>query len=144
MSTRCRVLWRSLTTSCFVIAEVRAYIYEALTYLVQIHAQISEVARPVLDRTLNAIVDQIVQDALGFFRQVKRFGMGGMLRVRFSSTLLYTAPLVDSRMGCSRLSPPTTCAIFSFMSIRFWPQISPLFQVLEHLISPHSLHTGHT
>ncbi|KAJ1302060.1 hypothetical protein OPQ81_000894 [Rhizoctonia solani] len=60
--------------------EVRAYIYEALTYLVQIHAQISEVARPVLDRTLNAIVDQIVQDALGFFRQVKRFGMGGMLR----------------------------------------------------------------
>ncbi|CAE6493342.1 unnamed protein product [Rhizoctonia solani] len=65
---------------CLVTTEVRAYIYEALTYLVQIHAQISEVARPVLDRTLNAIVDQIVQDALGFFRQVKRFGMGGMLR----------------------------------------------------------------
>lgn len=60
--------------------EVRAYIYEALTYLVQIHAQISEVARQVLDRTLNAIVDEIVQDALGCFKQVKRFGMGGMLR----------------------------------------------------------------
>ncbi|KAG9127809.1 hypothetical protein FRC07_009001 [Ceratobasidium sp. 392] len=60
--------------------EVRAYIYEALTYLVQIHAQISEVARPLLDRALNVIVDEIVQDALGCFKQIKRFGMGGMLR----------------------------------------------------------------
>ncbi|QRV81990.1 exocyst complex component Sec5 [Ceratobasidium sp. AG-Ba] len=60
--------------------EVRAYIYEALTYLVQIHAQISEVARPLLDRALNTIVDEIVQDALGCFKQIKRFGMGGMLR----------------------------------------------------------------
>ncbi|KAG8743871.1 hypothetical protein FRC12_014937 [Ceratobasidium sp. 428] len=60
--------------------EVRAYIYEALTYLVQIHAQISEVARPLLDRALNTIVDEVVQDSLGCFKQIKRFGMGGMLR----------------------------------------------------------------
>lgn len=54
--------------------------------MVQIHAQISEVARPVLDRVLNAIVDEIVQDALGCFKQVKRFGMGGMLRVSLVSS----------------------------------------------------------
>jgi len=69
--------------------EVRAYIYEALTYLVQIHAQISEVARPLLDRALNAIVDQIVQDVLGCFKQVKRFGMGGMLRATLEIEFLH-------------------------------------------------------
>ncbi|KAF8699849.1 Exocyst complex component Sec5, partial [Rhizoctonia solani] len=97
--------------------EVRAYIYEALTYLVQIHAQISEVARPVLDRTLNAIVDQIVQDALGFFRQVKRFGMGGMLRPNDYDPLL----------------SPKACVLFSFMCTHLWPRPRP--QMAQHPLS---------
>jgi exocyst complex component 2 len=39
------------------------------------------VAEPLLDRTLNALVEDLAEEALRCFRQVKRFGMGGMLRV---------------------------------------------------------------
>ncbi|KAI9508088.1 exocyst complex component Sec5-domain-containing protein [Russula earlei] len=60
--------------------EIRPYIFESLMYLVGVHAQISEVAPPLLDRALNALVDSLVEEALKCFRQVKRFGMGGMLR----------------------------------------------------------------
>jgi len=52
-------------------------------YLVGVHAQVSEVAPPLLDRALNALVESLVEEALGCFKQVKRFGMGGMLRVGF-------------------------------------------------------------
>jgi len=52
-------------------------------YLVSIHAQVSAVAEPLLERTLSALVDDLANEALLSFRQVKRFGMGGMLRVRF-------------------------------------------------------------
>jgi len=54
--------------------------YEALMYLVAIHAQVSGAAEPLLERTLNALVDDLAEEALRCFRQVKRFGMGGMLR----------------------------------------------------------------
>lgn len=53
-------------------------------YLVGVHAQVSEVAPPLLDRTLNTLVESLVEEALRCFKQVKRFGMGGMLRVSFS------------------------------------------------------------
>jgi len=39
------------------------------------------VAESLLDRTLNALVEDLAEEALRCFRQVKRFGMGGMLRV---------------------------------------------------------------
>jgi exocyst complex component 2 len=55
--------------------------YETLMYLVSIHAQVSRVAESLLDRTLNALVEDLAEEALRCFRQVKRFGMGGMLRV---------------------------------------------------------------
>jgi hypothetical protein len=50
-------------------------------YLVGVHAQVSQAAPPLLDRTLNALVESLVEEALRCFKQVKRFGMGGMLRV---------------------------------------------------------------
>ncbi|KAI0938572.1 hypothetical protein AcW1_001724 [Taiwanofungus camphoratus] len=62
--------------------EIRPYIYEILMYLVGVHAQVSAVAAPLLERTLNALVEDVAEEALRCFRQVKRFGMGGMLRVR--------------------------------------------------------------
>jgi exocyst complex component 2 len=62
-------------------AEIRPYMYEALMYLVSVHAQVSRVAESLLDRTLNALVEDLAEEALRCFRQVKRFGMGGMLRV---------------------------------------------------------------
>lgn len=51
-------------------------------YLVGVHAQVSDVAPPLLDRALNALVESLAEEALLCFKQVKRFGMGGMLRVR--------------------------------------------------------------
>lgn len=60
--------------------EVRPYMYEVLTTLVGIHAQICSVAEPLLDRTINKLVDQLAEEGLRCFRQIKRFGMGGMLR----------------------------------------------------------------
>jgi len=47
---------------------------------VSAHAEVSRVAEPLLDRTLNALVEDLAEEALRCFRQVKRFGMGGMLR----------------------------------------------------------------
>jgi hypothetical protein len=58
--------------------------YETLMYLVSIHAQVSRAAEPLLDRTLSALVNELADESLRCFRQVKRFGMGGMLRVRVS------------------------------------------------------------
>ena len=55
--------------------------YETLMYLVSIHAEVSRVAELLLDRILNALVEELAEEALRCFRQVKRFGMGGMLRV---------------------------------------------------------------
>ncbi|KIL63509.1 hypothetical protein M378DRAFT_164391 [Amanita muscaria Koide BX008] len=61
-------------------AEIRPYMYETLMYLVGVHAQVSSVAESLLERTLNSIADELAEEALRCFRQVKRFGMGGMLR----------------------------------------------------------------
>ncbi|TDL24651.1 hypothetical protein BD410DRAFT_838154 [Rickenella mellea] len=60
--------------------EIRPYMYETLMYLVEVHAHVSGAAKPLLDRTLNTLVEEVANEALRCFRQVKRFGMGGMLR----------------------------------------------------------------
>ncbi|THH00057.1 hypothetical protein EW026_g2443 [Hermanssonia centrifuga] len=60
--------------------EIRPYVFEILMYLVAIHAQVSAAAAPLLERTLNALVEDVAEEALRCFRQVKKFGMGGMLR----------------------------------------------------------------
>ncbi|EKM56994.1 uncharacterized protein PHACADRAFT_208160 [Phanerochaete carnosa HHB-10118-sp] len=60
--------------------EIRSYVFETLVYLVGVHAQVSAAAAPLLDRTLNALVEDVAEEALRCFRQVKKFGMGGMLR----------------------------------------------------------------
>jgi exocyst complex component 2 len=57
--------------------------YKALMGLVEIHAQISRVAENLLERGMYALVENVAQDALISFKQVKRFGMGGMLRVSY-------------------------------------------------------------
>ncbi|KAF8634820.1 hypothetical protein AX17_004072 [Amanita inopinata Kibby_2008] len=60
--------------------EIRPYMYETLMYLVGVHAQVNNAAGPLLERTLNALAEELAEEALSCFRQVKRFGMGGMLR----------------------------------------------------------------
>jgi exocyst complex component 2 len=62
-------------------------------YLVGVHAHVSTVAKRLLERTLNSLIEDLVEEALMCFRQVKRLGMTGMLRVRlhffFLGTHLY-------------------------------------------------------
>jgi exocyst complex component 2 len=56
--------------------------FEALIYLVGIHAQVSATAENLLDRILFHLVGALAEEAFQAFRSVRRFGMGGMLRVR--------------------------------------------------------------
>ncbi|KAF8553802.1 hypothetical protein OG21DRAFT_1603880 [Imleria badia] len=60
--------------------EIRPYMFRATMTLVEIHAQVSRVAEGPLDRVLHAVVEDAADEALRSFQQVKRFGMGGMLR----------------------------------------------------------------
>jgi exocyst complex component 2 len=55
--------------------------YDALMYLVSVHANLSRVATSLLDRALFAIVEIVATECLACFKQIPRFGMGGMLRV---------------------------------------------------------------
>ncbi|KAL4267857.1 Exocyst complex component SEC5 [Pleurotus pulmonarius] len=60
--------------------EIRTYMYQTLMYLVKIHAQVSGVSEQLVERTICSLVDDLSEEALRCFKQVKRFGMGGMLR----------------------------------------------------------------
>jgi exocyst complex component 2 len=72
----------------FFLSEIRPYMYETLIYIVSVHAHISSVSEGLLERTLGYLVTELAEEALRCFRQVKRFGMGGMLRVRDISLLM--------------------------------------------------------
>lgn len=74
--------------------------FETLMFLVGVHAQVSSAAAPLLERTLAALVDDLADECLRCFRQVKRFGMGGMLRVRFRNKQF--DPSLHSLSGDSR------------------------------------------
>jgi exocyst complex component 2 len=58
--------------------------YKALIFLVEVHAQVCKIAEPLLDRMLRTLAEELAAEALRCFRQVRRFGMGGMLQVRIS------------------------------------------------------------
>jgi exocyst complex component 2 len=78
--------------------EVRGYMYEILMALVETHAQVNSVANILLERTMNALLEELAKEALTCLKQIKRFGMGGMLRATLEiefmhQTLLqYVAP----------------------------------------------------
>ncbi|KAG0222160.1 hypothetical protein BGW42_006818, partial [Actinomortierella wolfii] len=59
---------------------VHAFIHEALLTLVMAHAQISEIAPVLVHRALSALLTSTFQDCLVCFREVERFGLGGMLQ----------------------------------------------------------------
>ncbi|KAG9001171.1 hypothetical protein FRB93_012253 [Tulasnella sp. JGI-2019a] len=60
--------------------EVRQYVFTMLVQLVEYHAQVNSVSKGLLERTMNAFVTDITAEALRCFRQIRGFGMGGMLR----------------------------------------------------------------
>ncbi|CAO3610183.1 unnamed protein product [Cunninghamella echinulata] len=60
--------------------EVHSFVYEALMTLVMVHSQISSVTKQLVHRALSALLENMAKDCLESFRQVERFGMGGMLQ----------------------------------------------------------------
>lgn len=80
---RCETLTDSLGcgSSSNRPTEVGSYMYEVLLAMVEVHAEISRVSKPLLGRTLSTLLEETARVALDCFRQVERFGMGGMLSV---------------------------------------------------------------
>ncbi|CAG8478107.1 13674_t:CDS:10 [Acaulospora morrowiae] len=60
--------------------EVHSFVYEALLSLVLVHAQVSEIAKHLVSRTLSVLLENMARDFLEAFQKVKKFGMGGMLQ----------------------------------------------------------------
>jgi len=54
--------------------------HDILLFLVGVHAQVSGVARALLERAMHALIEDISNEAKASFAQVPRYGMGGMLR----------------------------------------------------------------
>jgi exocyst complex component 2 len=71
------------------LIDIRPYMFGTLIYLVGVHAQVSSAAPSLLDRALGALVDDLAEECLTCFRQVRRFGMGGMLRVSVSPSFFF-------------------------------------------------------
>jgi exocyst complex component 2 len=61
-------------------AAVHPFIYEALLSLVQTHAQVRTVGKPLVPRTMATLLENSAEVILQSFEQVPRFGMGGMLQ----------------------------------------------------------------
>ncbi|KAN0060309.1 Exocyst complex component S5 [Thecaphora frezii] len=59
---------------------VHPFIYESLLLLVQIHAQVRAVTKPLVTRTILALVEDLAKETLECFTKIPRFGMGGMLQ----------------------------------------------------------------
>lgn len=68
------------------LLDIRPYMFDALIYLVGVHAQVNRAAPSLLDRALGALVDDLAEECLRCFRQIRKFGMGGMLRVGVASS----------------------------------------------------------
>ncbi|KAG0256701.1 hypothetical protein DFQ27_005532 [Actinomortierella ambigua] len=59
---------------------VHAFVHEALLTLVMAHAQIGEIAPVLVHRALSALLASTLQDCLECFREVERFGIGGIMQ----------------------------------------------------------------
>ncbi|KAJ6486945.1 exocyst complex component sec5 [Mycena sanguinolenta] len=85
--------------------EIWPYMYDALIYLVTVHAQVTAISEPLLARTLTTLVDSLAAEAFQCFKQVPRFGMGGMLRatleIEFMHQMLarYVSPGAAKQLG---------------------------------------------
>ncbi|KAI8393547.1 exocyst complex component Sec5-domain-containing protein [Radiomyces spectabilis] len=60
--------------------EVHSFVYKALMTMVVIHSQVSSVAKQLIHRALSALLEAMAKDCLESFREIERFGMGGMLQ----------------------------------------------------------------
>ncbi|GES86089.1 exocyst complex component Sec5-domain-containing protein [Rhizophagus clarus] len=58
--------------------EVHSFVYEALLSLVIVHAQISDIVKPLINRALTALLESMANDCLEAFQKVEKFSLGGM------------------------------------------------------------------
>ncbi|CAG8604734.1 2351_t:CDS:10 [Ambispora gerdemannii] len=60
--------------------EVHSFVYEALLSLVLVHAEVGDIAKHLVNRTLSCLLEGMAKDCLNAFKKVEKFGMGGMLQ----------------------------------------------------------------
>ncbi|CAG8692324.1 5273_t:CDS:10, partial [Funneliformis caledonium] len=78
--------------------EVHSFVYEALLSLVLVHAQISDIAKPLINRALTVLLESMAHDCLEAFSKVEKFSLGGMcqatLEIEFMNQTLaqYVSP----------------------------------------------------
>jgi exocyst complex component 2 len=84
--------------------EVHHFIYEALLALVQIHAQVRSIAKPLVNRTITILLENIADVILEAFSAITKFGMGGMLQATLEiefvhqTLALYVSPRAEGRL----------------------------------------------
>ncbi len=99
--------WSVCTLSALLVfltdrrtVEVRGYIYEVLLFFVTVHQHVTVAAKPLLERTMTALVESLTVEALSAFEQVEEFGIGGMLRVGIG--IYHHWRLIDASLLWSR------------------------------------------
>ena len=70
-------------------SSVHAFIYQALLSLVQVHAHVRSIAKPLVTRTVTTLVDDLASTTLDSFQRIPRFGLGGMLQATLEIEFLH-------------------------------------------------------
>ncbi|CDS00803.1 related to Exocyst complex component Sec5 [Sporisorium scitamineum] len=68
---------------------VHPFIYQALLSLVQVHAHVRSIAKPLVSRTITTLVDHLASTTLDSFHRIPRFGLGGMLQATLEIEFLH-------------------------------------------------------
>ena len=73
--------------------------YDIMNNLVELHAQVCTVSEGLLERTMNAVLEELADEAVKCFSQVKEFGTGGLLTVSalFSLFFLFRKSLTRAK-----------------------------------------------
>ncbi|OAD75620.1 hypothetical protein PHYBLDRAFT_132744 [Phycomyces blakesleeanus NRRL 1555(-)] len=103
--------------------EVHSFVYEALMTLVMVHAQVSSVTRQLIHRALSLLLENMANDCLESFRQVERFGMGGMLQATLEIEFMHQT--------LSQYLTPTASETLHL-----------IYQTLEYAYNPQQQHSG--
>ncbi|KAI3479512.1 hypothetical protein L1887_58423 [Cichorium endivia] len=78
--------------------------YAALLSLVEVHAHVRSIAKPLVTRTITTLVDDLTATTLDAFQRIASFGMGGMLQATLEIEFLhqtlaaYISPQAEQRL----------------------------------------------
>ncbi|KAF7732380.1 hypothetical protein EC973_005276 [Apophysomyces ossiformis] len=103
--------------------EVHSFVYEALMKLVMVHSQVSMVAHSLIHRALSSLLENMATDCLESFREVERFGMGGMLQATLEIEFMHQT-----------LSQYVTPAASDTLQL--------IYQTIEQAYDPQQQHSG--